>query len=280
MPPPLPGMPEYDFEPGYNEDMHFDGMGIDEDIAVQQRRRDRGGRRRRRDHRRRDLDRRAEVYDRLLTGGDEYINVDDDYMMPGGGRLSSRRRRGFAYKYAAEDLLDDGEYIDVEYATERDLDMGRGLAPERRRRSWEERAFEMDRVPPSGAVAWGPNGRMEPGDNPLDRAAMDALRDIKRSKRKLERKEDAVEVAKEDVVTLKADASACESQLEDARGREASELEQELGYILQDAEDASRNLRMVRAERDAASSRVAELEERNWALLSEYEAARSLEEEL
>lgn len=45
-------------------------------------------------------------------------------------------------------------------------------------------------------------------------------------------------------------------------------------------EDASRNLRLARAERDAASNRVSDLEERNWALLSEYESARSLEEDM
>ena len=67
-----------------------------------------------------------------------------------------------------------------------------------------ERAIEMDRVPPRDAVAWGPNGRIGDGENPLDRAAMDALRDIKKSKRVLERKEEDVEEAKEEVVTLKA----------------------------------------------------------------------------
>lgn len=56
------------------------------------------------------------------------------------------------------------------------------------------------------------------------------------------------------------------------------ELGQELGYILQDIEDASRNLRIARAEMDDASNRVRDLEERNWALLSEYEAGRSFEE--
>lgn len=52
-----------------------------------------------------------------------------------------------------------------------------------------------------------------------------------------------------------------------------------MGYILRDVEDASRNLRMARAERDAASERVSVLEERNWALLSEFEAARAPFEE-
>ena len=59
--------------------------------------------------------------------------------------------------------------------------------------------------------------------------------------------------------------------------RDASicEEEEEVGYILRDVEDASRSLRLARAERDAASDRVSDLEERNWALLSEFEATRS-----
>ena len=80
------------------------------------------------------------------------------------------------------------------------------------------------------------------------------------------------------MLSIHRDASFCENKLEDARGREASKLEQELGYLLRDVEDAQRNLRLVRAERDAASERVSDLEERNWALLSEYEAARSFED--
>ncbi|KAL7531383.1 hypothetical protein ACHAXR_004010 [Thalassiosira sp. AJA248-18] len=262
-------------------------MDFEEDMAIR-RRRDRGGRRRRRDSRRRNIDRRAEEYDRFLVGGlggDEYMDMDDDYMPPMAGRRSSRRRKGFAYKYnTAEDLFDDdGEYIiDVEpkYATERDLDMARAMSPKRRRRSWEERAIEMDRVPPRGAVAWGPNGRIGSGEDPLDRAAMEALRDIKKSKKYLDRKEDEVDELKDGVVNLKADASYCENQLENARGREANKLEQELGFILEEVEEASRNLRMARAERDVASDRVSDLEERNWALLSEYEAARSFEEDI
>jgi hypothetical protein len=60
----------------------------------------------------------------------------------------------------------------------------------------------MDRVPPRNAVAWGPDGPV--GENPLNAAAMDALRDIEKSKKHLERKEEDVEDAKENVVSLRA----------------------------------------------------------------------------
>jgi len=58
-----------------------------------------------------------------------------------------------------------------------------------------------------------------------------------------------------------------------------SEIEQELGEILRDVNDASLKLRLARAERDEASDRVSDLEQRNWALLSEFEAVRDFEGE-
>lgn len=61
-------------------------------------------------------------------------------------------------------------------------------------RQREERELMMDRVPP-------PNGALE--DSPLDVAAQEAIQDIEISKRLLERKEEDVEDAKEEVVSLK-----------------------------------------------------------------------------
>ncbi len=167
------------------------------------------------------VDTRAEEYDRVIGLGP---TLDDDYDYPGrSSPPSSRRRSGFAYKYDDSDvdlLFDDGEYIDVEprYASERDLYMARAgssstppessLSSRRRQRqrlrSWEERAMEMDRVPPRDAIAWGPNGSVRSGESPLETAAMDALRDIKKSKLFLEKKENDVEDAKNEVVSLKA----------------------------------------------------------------------------
>ena len=50
------------------------------------------------------------------------------------------------------------------------------------------------------------------------------------------------------------------------------EDDEEMGEIMRDISNRSRALRLARAERDAASDRVSELEERNWALLSEFNA--------
>jgi hypothetical protein len=216
-PPPPPGMPRYDINARFvdddyfllddDDDIVFDGRGGRNSGREMQRRRRRG-----RGDGRQLRDPRAEDYNRFLGLGPP-PDVDDDIVMDGEYRrfpsssTSRRRRKGFAYKYNDIDLLDDDvEYIDIEplYATKDDLDMARKQlgAGSSRRRSWEERAIEMDRVPPRNAIAWGPNGPVS--ESPLDMAAMDALRDIKKSKNYLERKEDDVEDAKEKVVSLKA----------------------------------------------------------------------------
>ena len=61
------------------------------------------------------------------------------------------------------------------------------------------------------------------------------------------------------IILFDSDAAVCED-------------DEEMGEIMRSVDDASRALRLARAERDAVSDRVNELEERNWALLSEFEA--------
>ena len=163
------------------------------------------------------IDPRAEEYNNRFLGlgpppppyvGSDDLFIDDNYrqfdrpLSSSSRQQQRRRRRGFAYKYNDIDSLnndDDGEYIDIEplYATNHDLDMAKS-----RSRSWEERAIERDRVPPRDGIAWGPNGQVI-GESPLNMAAMDALRDINKSKRLLVRKEEDVELAKAKVVNLK-----------------------------------------------------------------------------
>lgn len=271
---PPPGMPQYDIEPDF----------FDEEMSrsSSSRRGRKNNRRRRGDGRRNNndvIDARAAAYDRAIGLGpldDDGYNImmdgNDEYMpFPSEGRRGGgRRRRGYAYKLDDDDFDEDDEYIDIEptYASERD-----SMRSRRERRSWEERALEMDRVPPRGVAAWGPNGPVS--DDVQTMAAMDAMEEIKRAKKFLEKKEDMVEDAKEEVVALKADATFYERQLDGVGGSAARTLEKELGLILRDVEDSQRMLRMARAERDAASRQVENLEARHWALLSEYEATQS-----
>ena len=264
---PPPGMPQYDIEP----DM------FDEEMTRSSRR-GRRNRRRRRGRRSDKIDARAAAYDQVIGLGpmdeEDFMMMDeDDEYIPLPSSRGRRRRRGYAYKLDEDDFDFDDEYIDIEptYASERER-----MPPRAGRRSWEERALEMDRVPPRGVAAWGPSGPVS--DDVQAMAAMDAMEEIKRAKKFLEKKEDMVEDAKEEVVALKADASFYERQLEGVGGSAARTLEKELGLVLRDVEDSQRMLRMARAERDAASRQVQNLEARHWALLSEYEAAQSFDD--
>jgi len=264
---PPPGMPQYDIEPDF----------FDEEMSRSSSRRGRKNRRRSGQRNNDVIDARAAAYDRSIglgpMDGEDYMMMDeDDEYMPFPSEGRRRRRRGYAYKLDDEDF-DDDEYIDIEptYASERER-----MPPRRGRRSWEERALEMDRVPPRGVAAWGPNGPVS--DDVQRMAAMDAMEEIKRAKKFLEKKEDMVEDAKEEVVALKADATFYERQLDGVRGSAAGTLEKERGLVLRDVEDSQRMLRMARAERDAASRQVENLEARHWALLSEYEATQSFDD--
>lgn len=74
---------------------------------------------------------------------------------------------------------------------------------------------------------------------------------------------------------LESDAAFYEKEFD--QGRDTKGSRRELGYILRDVEDASRILRMAKAERDAAAKKLDRLKSKHWALLSEYDAVRSFE---
>ncbi|EJK66589.1 hypothetical protein THAOC_12484, partial [Thalassiosira oceanica] len=95
--------------------------------------------------------------------------------------------------------------------------------------------------------------------------------EISRWKDVLARRERDVEDAERRLVRLKAEAARIEDGLEEGRGgrRAREETERELGEALAGAEEAGLALRLARAERDGARDRIDELEERNWAVLSE-----------
>ena len=136
----------------------------------------------------------ADAYDTFIGLGPrygEYDDEDDEYDVP-----RSRRRAGFAYKYSREYDDDDDYDMDDDII---DVRPKRSLS---RRRSWEDRAMEMDRIPPRSVTAWGPSGRLDRDAQTL--AAVEAEREIKKAQRYLDKKEDMVDDAKEEVVSLKA----------------------------------------------------------------------------
>ena len=60
----------------------------------------------------------------------------------------------------------------------------------------------MDRIPPRSVTAWGPNGRADGDAQTL--AALEAEREIEKARKYVNKKEDMVDDAKQDVVSLKA----------------------------------------------------------------------------
>ena len=138
----------------------------------------------------------AEAYDRYLGLGppprEEY---DDDYDLS-----SSRRRSGFAYKYNRD--LDEDEDDDFYNDIDDDIIDVRPKRSSTRRRTWEERAMEMDRIPPRSVAAWGPEGRVDRDAQTL--AALKAEREIEKARKYVEKKEDMVADAKREIISLKA----------------------------------------------------------------------------
>ena len=158
------------------------------------------------------VDPRAEEYNRFLGLGpppdvDDDIVMDDEYRRFPPSSASRRRWKGFAYKYNDIDLLDDEMLSTLTLSprmrrrmiwTWRGSSRARGRRDGDRGKSAQLRWIESRRGMPSHGVPMHRSG------SPLDMAAMDALRDIKKTKKYLERKEDDVEDAKEKVVSLKA----------------------------------------------------------------------------
>ena len=207
-PPRIVGRRRYSSRDRYYDDDDDDDEEDDFDFELERRPRSEGRRRNRRRRNGRSQERRgwdlfslsrskrsqADAYDTFIGLGPrygEYDDEDDEYDVP-----RSRRRAGFAYKYSREYDDDDDYNMDDDII---DVRPKRSLS---RRRSWEDRAMEMDRIPPRSVTAWGPSGRLDRDAQTL--AAVEAEREIKKAQRYLDKKEDMVDDAKEEVVSLKA----------------------------------------------------------------------------
>ena len=226
-----------------------------------------------------------------------------------------RRRAGYAYRFTEED--DDGAPPVAEYgasisaggigddamdaAIDPDIEDGvidtsaedvtslRRAAPrakrskkKRRRRSWEDRESEdIDRVPPSGVQAWGPEGEVMGGIDARTHAALMAMKDIQEAEKRVEEKEELVVDAEERVLVLKADA-AMQKKLLMGRSRRGDprKLRAKNQQTRMAVEDAARVLRRVRTERDMMMDVLEDLEDRHWLLLRQLEGDKSFADEL
>lgn len=136
-----------------------------------------------------------------------------------------------------------------------------------KRRSWEEReSEEMDRIPPVGIMAYGPEGDI--GMDARTFAALQASEEIREAKRKVELREERVIDAEEKVLMMKADVETQRRILSSSRRGRSTRARDTLRQMNMMVEDAARSLRKARAERDMAIDAMEELEDRHWVLLS------------
>lgn len=257
----------------------------------------------------RDLDRKSMEYEEKIGRAP----VPRDATQREGTR--GRRRAGYAYRFTEED--DDGAPPVAEYgasisaggigddamdaAIDPDIEDGvidtsaedvtslRRAAPrakrskkKRRRRSWEDRESEdIDRVPPSGVQAWGPEGEVMGGIDARTHAALMAMKDIQEAEKRVEEKEELVVDAEERVLVLKADA-AMQKKLLIGRSRRGDprKLRAKNQQTRMAVEDAARVLRRVRTERDMMMDVLEDLEDRHWLLLRQLEGDKSFADEL
>mmetsp|Transcript_18555 Transcript_18555/g.40379 ORF Transcript_18555/g.40379 Transcript_18555/m.40379 type:complete len:900 (+) Transcript_18555:159-2858(+) len=138
---------------------------------------------------------------------------------------------------------------------------------QRNSRSWEDReSEEMDRIPPSGVMAYGPQGDI--GMDARTFAALQASEEIREAKRKVEVREERVIDAEEEVLTMKAEVEAQKRVLSNSRRGKSQRARDTLRQMNMMVEEAARSLRRARAERDLAIDAMEELEDRHSLLLS------------
>jgi len=153
-----------------------------------------------------------------------------------------KKRKGYAYPYVQNDNIDDDENIDDLYEiieldiSEEDInDKQDAVEPilskddnvidveaavttsvptvekkeetrnnsnrSTKKQTWEDRAAANERIPPKGVIAWGPDGEMDMDARTY--AAKSAMEEIENAKILFSKKEEAVNVAEQNLIELK-----------------------------------------------------------------------------
>ena len=153
-----------------------------------------------------------------------------------------KKRKGYAYPYVQNDNIDDDENIDDLYEiieldiSEEDInDKQDAVEPilskddnvidveaavttsvptvekkeetrnnsnrSTKKQTWEDRAAANERIPPKGVIAWGPDGEMDMDARTY--AAKCAMEEIENAKILFSKKEEAVNVAEQNLIELK-----------------------------------------------------------------------------
>lgn len=213
--------------------------------------------------------------------------------------VSRRRRSGYAYRYEDDD--DDSppvaEFAPARYSADvLDVDMKDSSAGNvidvpagkmvirrngsantrqtkkrrRKRPSWEDReSEELDRIPPAGITAYGPEGDVMGGIDARTFAALKASEEIREAKRKVAKREERVIGAEERILMLKADVEEQTRIFAQSRQRNSPRVRDAKRQMNMMVEDAARFLRKARAELDVAVEAMEDLEDRHWVLLSQ-----------
>lgn len=227
------------------------------------------------------LDEKAERYNRQMG-----IGARED--VPSGSRRRSpreQRRKGYAYPYvdedeaapvadfetaASEEKMPAPDDATIDVTAESDVVEGDEAQDEfarGRELSWEERALAVERVPPASISAWGPTGDL--GMDARTKAISDALEDINGGKQRIKEEEQKVEEARENVAILKVDAELEKKRLSRSR-QEVKRIQEQLRRIDRNVDDAARALRYAQNLLTTAQEDLADLQARQWAVLSFY----------
>jgi hypothetical protein len=185
-----------------------------------------------------------------------------------------RSRSDFGYRYDAEvldDIIDedDSVVVDIEIEEETIVSHEKEEKPLKSRMSWEERSRRLEQVPPAGILAWGPSGDL--GIDARTNAMLDAMEDLREAREQLKLMTERTNLARDDIVVLRADA-ALEEKKRQVNPRRARER---LRHIQLDIEDAARDLRRAQNAEQQARERLEAVEDRHWAVLSLYDAEKA-----
>ena len=216
-------------------------------------------------------DPRAEEYDRQMGIGRRAPRPRSQPRRP-------ERKVGYAYRYDDDDgtPVVEFEAVDGAAASADDspevkevvvTDKGEKEQTAVPEMSWEERALAVERVPPVGIPAWGPEGDL--GIDARTKAILDATEDLNLAKQRVEERRRNVEKAKEDIAILRVDAELERKRLENIK-LESRVVHAKLRQVDLEIQDASRALRHAQNQLNVAQDELVALEQRHWAVLSFY----------
>jgi len=217
----------------------------------------------------------------------------------GEGRSQDNTRKGYAYRYEKEKTtvspdiqtnenssqnstttqVQGENVIDVEATVQSKDPEARKSKQQKgsnKQRKWMDRAEAYEQVPPKGVSAWGPEGDI--GVDIRKKAAMDAMEDIRRAKLVLQKKEKMVVNAENEIISLKTEMVTQKQRLSSSTRNDGrnSIIREKIMVINLEVEEAARQLRRMRKEVQLSAEKLDKLENRHWALISQFQADEEL----